>query len=92
MFHSNMEKIVNLMDSDPAFFGITVEVDYRTKSHRTPTAHGTVMYYLTSSRWQWKSEVHLGPPEEFVPWLANLVRTGQSNRDPEKTTNGRGFS
>lgn len=90
IFHRNMEAIVNLMDNDPVFFGLTVEVDYRNKSHRTPTAYGNVMYYLTSSRWQWKQEVHIGGPEVFVPWLSHLVKTGESNRAPEKTTNGSG--
>lgn len=91
VFHRNMETIVNMMDHDPAFFGITVEVDYKNKSHRTPTPYGNVMYYLTSSRWQWKHEVHIGGPEVFVPWLAHLINTGESNRAPEKTTRKSGI-
>lgn len=85
-FRHNLDTIVQMMDSDPIFYGLQVEVDFRTKAHRTPTVHGTVMYYLSSSRWQWKTEVHLGGPELFVPWLANLIETGKSNRKPEKTT------
>lgn len=90
-FQENLDRLVELMDNEPMFVGVEAEIREKHRSYRVNTEAGTVMYYLSSSRWQWKAEVHVGSVEEFIPWLKHLVTTGKSNRVPQKSTaSGRG--
>lgn len=85
-FQDNLDRLIELMDAEPMFVGVEAEIREKHRSYRVVTEFGTVMYYLSSSRWQWKAEVHVASVDEFVPWLKHLVSTGKSNRKPEKGT------
>lgn len=86
LFEEALDDIITRLDSNPAFYGMESEVNFKIRSLKFPTRYGTVMYYLSSGRWQWKREVHIGNGEAFEKWLEYFVKTGVSNRVPEKTT------
>lgn len=86
VYRKNLDAIMRGMDNNPDFYGVVCELNVGNRSYRINTIYGTVMYYLSSNRWQWKSEVHTAGPEAFIPWLAHFLKTGESTRDPERTT------